>query len=165
MGVHLPGDRGRGFEVILAHPFKVRAIAEARVKTDKVDAETLAHLLRANLVPRSHVPSRDIRDLRELVRQRSYLVRRATSFKNRIHSELRRCGIRRPKELTTPFSHKSIDWMRSLDILAVSSNLDRLERILEQVDRINSRLLEEFNSRHEAQLIATVPASGSTVPC
>jgi transposase len=33
-------------EVSLAHPSKVRAIAEARIKTDKIDSETLAHLLR-----------------------------------------------------------------------------------------------------------------------
>lgn len=38
-------------EVILAHPLKVRAIAEARIKTDKIDSETLAHLLRADLIP------------------------------------------------------------------------------------------------------------------
>jgi nucleoside-diphosphate-sugar epimerase len=49
---------------------------------DKVDAETLAQLLRANLIPRSWVPSRDMRDLRQLVRQRAYLVRQASSFRN-----------------------------------------------------------------------------------
>lgn len=38
-------------EVVLAHPLKVRAIAEARIKTDAIDAATLAHLLRANLIP------------------------------------------------------------------------------------------------------------------
>jgi len=37
---------------------------EARVKTDKVEAETLAHLLRLDLILRSHAPNRDIRDLR-----------------------------------------------------------------------------------------------------
>src|SRR4030042_1740898 len=41
----------RGFEAVLAHPLKVRAIAEARVKTDKVAAETLAQLLRDDLIP------------------------------------------------------------------------------------------------------------------
>ena len=36
----------RGIPIELANPMKVRAIAEASVKTDKVDARTLAHLLR-----------------------------------------------------------------------------------------------------------------------
>lgn len=40
--------------VVLAHPAKVRAIAEARIKTDKIDSETLAHILRADLIPQLH---------------------------------------------------------------------------------------------------------------
>jgi len=47
-----------GYEVILAHPLKTRAIAEAKIKTDKVDSEILSHLLRADLIPRSYVPQR-----------------------------------------------------------------------------------------------------------
>lgn len=38
-------------DLVLAHPLKTKAIASARIKTDKIDATTLAHLLRANLVP------------------------------------------------------------------------------------------------------------------
>jgi transposase len=44
-------------DVVLAHPAKVRAIAEARIKTDKIDSETLAHLLRADLIPQAYHPS------------------------------------------------------------------------------------------------------------
>ena len=150
----------KGFEVILANPSKVKAISEARVKTDKVDAETLAHLLRANLIPKSHVPSRDIRNLRQLVRHRAYLVRQSTSIKNRIHAELLRRGIRRPDDLKKPFTHKHVDWMRSLNILTINSSLDCLEGIQKQIKEIESFLLEEFNSRKEAQLISTIPGIG-----
>ena len=38
-------------DVVLAHPLKVKAIADAKIKTDKIDATVLAHLLRADLVP------------------------------------------------------------------------------------------------------------------
>jgi transposase len=40
-----------GIELQLAHPRHTKAIAAARVKTDAVDARTLAHLLRADLLP------------------------------------------------------------------------------------------------------------------
>jgi transposase len=40
-----------GYDVHLAHPLRTRAIAAARVKTDAVDAKTLAHLLRTGLLP------------------------------------------------------------------------------------------------------------------
>ena len=47
-------------DVVLAHPGKVKAIAEARIKTDKIDSEILAHLLRTDLIPQAYAPSKDI---------------------------------------------------------------------------------------------------------
>ena len=154
------GIEAKGFEVLLANPSKVRAISEARVKTDKVDAETLAHLLRADLIPKSHVPPRDIRNLRQLVRHRAYLVRQTTSIKNRIHAELLRRGIRRPDNLKKPFTFKHVEWMRSLGILTINSSLNCLEGIQEQIREVESFLLEEYNSRPDARLISTIPGIG-----
>ncbi len=51
-------------DVVLAHPQKVRAIAEARIKTDAIDSATLAHLLRADLIPEAHAPSKEVRESR-----------------------------------------------------------------------------------------------------
>src|ERR687897_682792 len=42
---------GRVARVVVANPAKTRAIAEAKVKTDKVDAEVLAQLLAADYLP------------------------------------------------------------------------------------------------------------------
>jgi transposase len=150
----------RGFEVTLAHPLKVKAIASAKVKTDKVDARTLAQLLRLDMVPPSYVPPKDVRDLRQLVRQRAYLVQKSTSFKNKVHAELTRRGVRRSDELASPFSARSVDWMRSLGIVTIDSNLDCLEAVQAQIKTLNSRLLDEYHRRPEAQLIATVPGIG-----
>ena len=61
---------GRVEELLMAHPKKVKAIASARIKTDKIDAKTLANLLRVDLLPTAYTPSRDIRDIRDLVRYR-----------------------------------------------------------------------------------------------
>ena len=47
-----------GFDVALSNPSKTRLIAEAKVKTDKVDARTLAALLRADMIPTCYVPGR-----------------------------------------------------------------------------------------------------------
>jgi len=57
-----------GHNVKLTHPKEVKAIAKARAKTDKIDSETLAHLIRADLIPESYVPPRDVRMLRDRVR-------------------------------------------------------------------------------------------------
>jgi hypothetical protein len=56
--------------VKLAHPSHVKAIASARVKTDKIDARILAHLLRTDLVPEAWAPPAEVRELRDVVRLR-----------------------------------------------------------------------------------------------
>jgi transposase len=69
----------QGYRLQMAHPLKTRAIASARIKTDKIDSEILAHLSRSNLVPQSYVVDRETRFRRELIRYRASLVRlRAT---------------------------------------------------------------------------------------
>ncbi len=67
-------------EIYLAHPLKTRAIAEARIKTDRIDSTILAHLLRAELLPTSYIPPRGIRDMREILRYRASLVSLRTSI-------------------------------------------------------------------------------------
>jgi transposase len=68
--------------VKLAHPSKVRLIAEARIKTDSIDASTLAHLERTGYLPEAYIASRDVRDYRELLRYRFSLARIRTSLEN-----------------------------------------------------------------------------------
>ena len=70
----------KGYEVKVAHPLMVKAIAYAKVKSDKVDVRTLADLLRTDMIPESYVPDQETRDLRDLVRRRHYLVQTRTTF-------------------------------------------------------------------------------------
>jgi transposase len=57
-----------GHRVVVSHPLKTRMIAGAKIKTDKLDAKTLAELLRRGLLPTSYVPPKELRELRHLVR-------------------------------------------------------------------------------------------------
>lgn len=82
-------------EVHLVNAGKAKAIASARIKTDKLDARVLAWLLRNQLIPEVYIPPKAARDLREAYRHRTYLVRMQTRFKNRIHSILLKLGLRR----------------------------------------------------------------------
>jgi transposase len=82
-----------GYELHLAHPLRTKAIASARVKTDAVDARTLAHLLRTDLLPEAYVAPRELRDLRDLLRQRVVLTQMRTALKNRVHALIARQGI------------------------------------------------------------------------
>ncbi len=84
-------------EVLLAHPLKVRAIASARIKNDRIDSEVLAHLLRANLIPAAHAPSREIRALRRVLRQRMFFVQLRTMLRNRIRALLAQHSVKLPE--------------------------------------------------------------------
>lgn len=79
-------------DVKLAHPLKLKAIAQARIKTDTVDSTILANLLRSDFIPESYIAPKEIRDIRELVRYRTTLVRVRTQFLTRIHAVLFKVG-------------------------------------------------------------------------
>jgi len=75
-----------GIELILAHAKYLKAISYAKVKTDKVDSETLAKLLRLDSIPQAHKIRRELRDLRDLMRARLRLVQKRTSCYVSIHN-------------------------------------------------------------------------------
>jgi transposase len=85
----------------LVHPSRCKAIAAARLKNDKVDAATLAQLLRADLLPEAWIAPPATRDLRTLLRHRARLVRLSTSLKNRVHAVLADRGIGEDRGLWT----------------------------------------------------------------
>jgi transposase len=69
---------GRVARVVVSNPHKTRAIAEAKVKTDKVDAEILAQLLAADYLPGVWVADEDTQAHRRQVARRAHLVRQRT---------------------------------------------------------------------------------------
>jgi transposase len=76
--------------VVVSNPRKTRAIAEAKVKTDKVDARILAQLLAADFLPETWVADDRTRMLRRLVMRRTHLVKQRTRLKNQVHGILSR---------------------------------------------------------------------------
>ena len=76
--------------VVVANPLQVKAIAQAKIKTDKVDAFTLAKLLRADFLPEVQLPDPKAWALRQLVSHRRLLVKQRTATKNSIHAVLNR---------------------------------------------------------------------------
>ena len=76
--------------VVVSNPRKTRAIAEAKVKTDKVDARILAQLLAADFLPGTWVADDRTRMLRRLVMRRTHLVKQRTRVKNQVHAIMSR---------------------------------------------------------------------------
>lgn len=82
--------------VRLANPYKTKAIASARIKTDRLSARIMAHLLRTDLIAEYYLAPREVRLVRALFRQRASLMKMRTLVKNRVHSHLDRHGRSSP---------------------------------------------------------------------
>jgi len=78
--------RELGHEACLSHPKQTKAIASARLKSDKVDARMLARLLKADLLPTVWIPGQRERYVRELLSHRGRLVRARTGVINELHA-------------------------------------------------------------------------------
>jgi transposase len=74
--------------VIIANPLQVKAIAHARIKTDKIDAGVLASLHAAGFLPEVWLPDAETERLRRLVARRNQVVRQRTRVKNETHAIL-----------------------------------------------------------------------------
>jgi transposase len=128
---------------VVVHPAKVKLIAEARVKTDKLDVLTLAQLLRADMLPEVWVPPPHVRDLRALLSHRRRLVSLQTTAKNRLQSVLHRLNLRPPEgEL---FANKQREWWKALELsaterLRVDQDLATLDHIVPQIAAIDAEL-------------------------
>ncbi len=97
----------------LAHPSGCKAIASARLKNDKVDARTLAHLLRTDLLAEAWLAPSGVRDLRALLRHRARLVRLRSALKVRIHAVLADQGIPVSQSLWTEAGRA---WLGDLEL-------------------------------------------------
>ena len=128
---------------VVAHPAKVKLIADARVKTDKVDVLTLAQLLRADMLPEVWVPPPHVRDLRALLSHRRRLVSLQTTAKNRLQSVLHRLNLRAPEG--DAFAQKQRAWWAELDLspterLRVDQDVATLDHIGPQIAAVDAEL-------------------------
>lgn len=77
-----------GIDTVLANPVKTKMVAQAKMKSDRLDSRILADLLRGDLVYESYVPSKEFREKRALVRHRVSLVQLRTALRNKVHALL-----------------------------------------------------------------------------
>ena len=152
-------------EVVLAHPGKVRAIAEARIKTDKIDSETLAHLLRADLIPAAYAPSKEVRAIKRVLRQRLFLVRVRTMVKNRIGALLAQHSVERP-EVSDLYGKAGREWLQQVELPAPDGSLLeedlKLLEVLEERIGATEGLIRELSAGDEAvNWLSSVPGIGA----
>jgi len=152
-------------ELVVSNPLRTRAIAEARVKTDKVDARVLAELLRVDYLPRVWQPDPHTQARRRIATRRASLVGDRTRIKNRIHAILHQRLVRAPADL---FGTKGLAWLRALDLdpagrTALESELDLLAHVEHEIDAIARELVVDGYADPQIHLLLTLPGVDVTV--
>jgi transposase len=147
-------------EVVVSNPLRTRAIAEAKVKTDKVDAQVLAELLYCDYLPRVWQADEQTRLLRHLTARRAGLVAERTRIKNRIHAVLHQRLIAAPKG--DLFGKAGVAWLQSVDLdeagrAAVDSELRLLELCEKEIAVLDTTLLKAAAADPRVKLLITLP--------
>jgi len=150
----------------LAHPLKVKAIASARIKTDKIDAATLAHLLRADLIPRCYIPTMREVEQREILRQRMFLVRQRTRMKCRVRATLAKNGLKPP--VSHLWGVRGGAWLKDAELQPVFRfQLDTLLKAIGQHTRLiaeSERLItRQVALTPQAGLLTNIPGIGDII--
>jgi transposase len=149
--------------VAIANPLKVKAIAEGKIKTDKIDAQVLAQLLRCDFLPTVWIPDKGTRQLRELCAQRAALVADQTRIKNRIQSLL----AQRLMAVSVPvlFNGRGRNWLSNLELNPQDRALvDGYLRVLDQLEleeiALQKKLVELSYGNDQIRLLITLPGLG-----
>lgn len=162
---------GLAEEVVLAHPFKVRIIAEAQIKTDKVDARSLAFLLRLGAVPRAHVPGLATRRRKEVLRQRLFWVRERTKVRNRTHALLDRQNT----DLALPvcsdiFGGKGMKALEALtgtlagpDGVLLRQDLEGMKELKTKIAECEKMMAADNAADPDAELLSSLPGVGLVI--
>jgi len=148
-----------GVDTVLVNVRRTRVIAESKIKTDKLDAKTIAHCLRTGFIATSWIPPRKTRELRNIVRHRLSLRKEIARFKNKLHSIVLRNGIKH--EYSDLFGRKGMEFLRNLELKGsdkykLQSYLRILESLMEEKQRADNKISQLCKMDENAMLLTSI---------
>ena len=156
-----------GVRFVLAHARRLRAIAEANYKRDALDAELLARMHLAGLIPQVYPTPYAQREWATLIRHRTTLVTQRTALANRVHAQLHTRGL--SLERGRLLTRAGRDWLRTVAWPQLAPEQRRLVRTHLRLIAALGPLVRALDRRiaavaaplPEARLLATVPGIGA----
>jgi transposase len=160
--------RDLGVDIRMAHASEVKAIAKAKIKTDKRDAKILADLLRADLIPEVYLRSQENRQAQRVLRHRAFYVETRTRVKNKIRVLLAQQSPAIEKEVSQVkgfFSRKGLEVLRrlrlpDLDKELTENLLDFYGHLDERIGQSDALVKKLYTQLSAAQRIDTIPGFG-----
>lgn len=141
----------QGIDLRLGHAKYLKAISYAKVKTDAVDAATLAQLLRVDLIPEAHMISPALRDTRDLLRARLVLVSRVLRCRRSIGALLEKYNVAAPTALP------------ELPRLEATLHAEQQALLTTQVRRLEHQLRDRVLPTPDVQRLVWIPGIGALV--
>ena len=156
--------KGEADRLVMVHPQRVKAIASARLKNDRVDSETLAHLSRADLLPEAWMANQQTQQIRQLTRLRITLGRQRATAKNQLQAVLHAEGFQRP--MTDVFGKSGRAWLAGLGLSPAGRTV--VDTWLKVVDHLDGLITEQTHELERmaagdarARWLQTVPGIGA----
>jgi transposase len=153
--------------VAIANPLRTRLIAEAKIKTDKIDAGVLAQLLAAGFLPEVWMPDETTAELRRQAARRRQLVCQRTRLKNQIHAILSR-NLIPPCPAADLFGHKGRAWLAHQPLpgdeqAAVAAHLRGLDLAGTELQAVEAELARAALPRGDVRHLLTIPGVDAIV--
>ena len=151
--------------VAVAHPPRVKAIASAKIKTDKIDSKILGELLRADLIPEVWVPPKEVRVLKNIVRFRAFIVKIKTMIKNKVHDIMRKGQILTP-DVQDLFGRYGREWLETVGFKEgryrelLNYHLKIYDCLCSMEKDLNKWIKREMGGNEDLELVKTIPGIG-----
>lgn len=140
-------------KLLMGHPAKMKAITAGKKKSDRIDARTIADLLRCNLLPACYVLSPEMRDLRRLLRYRNLMVQESVRMQNKIAGLLMETG--------TPFVKEKLHGKKYFTSLI--HTLQEVPESVQELLKMSRGAMEMFQSTQK-RLVRCLLANRNLAP-
>jgi transposase len=150
-----------GVETTLVNVRRTKTIAESKIKTDKLDAKTIAQCLRTGFIATAYIPPKDIMEQRNLLRHRMSLRKEITRYKNKIHAILLRNGIQYPI-YTDLFGVGGMKFLQGIKLTSseqysLTSYLNIIETLIQEKTQTANNIETLCKNNSQAMLLTSIP--------
>jgi transposase len=147
-------------ETTLVNTRRTKVIAEAKIKTDPLDAKNIAHCLRTGFIATAYIPPKSVMEQRDLLRHRLSLRKELTRYKNKIHALLLMNGIRHP--FSDLFGVGGKHFLRTVKLPdSTRYNLDSYLNIVETLQQEKTQITKKIETlcknNQRAMLLTSIP--------
>ena len=149
-----------GVDTTLVNVRRTKVIAESKIKTDPLDARSIAHCLRTGFIATAYIPPKEIIEQRDILRHSISLRKDINRFKNKIHAILLRNGVKH--KFSDLFGASGMKFLRDLKLkeseqYRLHSYLTIVETLLQERKQTQKKIETLCKSNEQAMLLTSIP--------